>query len=139
LLPDLATLLNRPLAIGARTIANRLVFAPMTFLGHVAFRELLDRFGGCGLFFSEMCSARTVPTEKPSVSRHFRWRAAELPHLACQIMGCEPAEMAAAANTFAPKVLIPMHWGDIVGSKADAEAVKKAFAGTTVIKMPERR
>jgi L-ascorbate metabolism protein UlaG (beta-lactamase superfamily) len=49
------------------------------------------------------------------------------------------AEMAAAANGFKPKVLIPMHWGDIVGSKADAEAVKKAFAGTTVIKAPERK
>jgi L-ascorbate metabolism protein UlaG (beta-lactamase superfamily) len=49
------------------------------------------------------------------------------------------AEMAAAANTFKPKVLIPMHWGDIVGSKADAETVQKAFAGTTVIKSPERK
>jgi L-ascorbate metabolism protein UlaG (beta-lactamase superfamily) len=48
------------------------------------------------------------------------------------------AEMAAAANGFKPQVLIPMHWGDIVGSTADAEAVKKAFAGTTVIKKPER-
>ena len=48
------------------------------------------------------------------------------------------AEMAAAANGFKPQVLIPMHWGDIVGSKADAEAVKQAFAGTTVIKTPER-
>jgi L-ascorbate metabolism protein UlaG (beta-lactamase superfamily) len=49
------------------------------------------------------------------------------------------AEMAAAANTFRPKVLIPMHWGDIVGSKADADAVAKAFTGTTVIKSPENR
>ena len=48
------------------------------------------------------------------------------------------AEMAAAANGFKPKVLIPMHWGDIVGSQADAEAVKKAFAGTTVIKSPTK-
>jgi len=48
------------------------------------------------------------------------------------------AEMAAAANQFEPKVLIPMHWGDIVGSKADAETVKKTFTGTTVIKAPER-
>jgi L-ascorbate metabolism protein UlaG (beta-lactamase superfamily) len=48
------------------------------------------------------------------------------------------AEMAAAANSFQPKVLIPMHWGDIVGSKADAEAVRKGFTGTTVIKAPER-
>jgi L-ascorbate metabolism protein UlaG (beta-lactamase superfamily) len=48
------------------------------------------------------------------------------------------AEMASAANGFKPKVLIPMHWGDIVGSKADAETVKRAFLGTTVIKTPER-
>jgi L-ascorbate metabolism protein UlaG (beta-lactamase superfamily) len=48
------------------------------------------------------------------------------------------AERAAAANGFKPKVLIPMHWGDIVGSRADAEAVKQAFTGTTVIKTPER-
>ena len=48
------------------------------------------------------------------------------------------AEMAAAASLFKPKVLIPMHWGDIVGSKADAETVKKVFTGTTVIKTPER-
>jgi len=48
------------------------------------------------------------------------------------------AEMAAAANGFKPKVLIPMHWGDIVGSKADAETVKTIFSGTTVIKIPER-
>jgi hypothetical protein len=36
-------------------------------------------------------------------------------------------------------VLIPMHWGDIVGSKADAETVKRIFTGTTVIKTPERK
>jgi L-ascorbate metabolism protein UlaG (beta-lactamase superfamily) len=48
------------------------------------------------------------------------------------------AEMAAAANSFKPKVLIPMHWGDIVGSKADADTVKTVFTGTTVIKTPER-
>jgi L-ascorbate metabolism protein UlaG (beta-lactamase superfamily) len=49
------------------------------------------------------------------------------------------AEMAAAANGFKPKVLIPMHWGDIVGSKADADLVARAFSGTTVIKSAERR
>ncbi|MGE5198926.1 MAG: MBL fold metallo-hydrolase [Rhodospirillaceae bacterium] len=48
------------------------------------------------------------------------------------------AEMATAASGFKPRVLIPMHWGDIVGSKADAETVKNVFAGTTVIKTPER-
>jgi L-ascorbate metabolism protein UlaG (beta-lactamase superfamily) len=49
------------------------------------------------------------------------------------------AKMAAAANGFKPRVLIPMHWGDLVWSKADAETVAKAFLGTTVIRPPERR
>ena len=43
-------------------------------------------------------------------------------------------EAAEAANTFKPKILIPMHWGSIVGSKADAEEVRKLFKGETVIK-----
>jgi L-ascorbate metabolism protein UlaG (beta-lactamase superfamily) len=47
-------------------------------------------------------------------------------------------QAAEAANTFKPKVLIPMHWGDIVGSKADAEEVKKLYKGETVILKPER-
>ena len=38
---ELAPLLNRPLTIGNKIIANRLVLAPMTFLGHIAFRQLL--------------------------------------------------------------------------------------------------
>ncbi len=47
-------------------------------------------------------------------------------------------QAAEAANTFMPKVLIPMHWGEVVGSKADAEEVKKLFKGETVILKPER-
>ena len=47
-------------------------------------------------------------------------------------------EVAAAANKFKPKVLIPMHWGDIVGAQADAQAVAKAFKGQTVIRPAER-
>ncbi|MCI0706088.1 MAG: MBL fold metallo-hydrolase [Ignavibacteriae bacterium] len=43
-----------------------------------------------------------------------------------------------AANTFKPQAVIPMHWGDIVGAKADAEGVKKMFKGETIIKVPER-
>jgi L-ascorbate metabolism protein UlaG (beta-lactamase superfamily) len=49
------------------------------------------------------------------------------------------AEVAEAANAFKPAILIPMHWGDIVGSKADAETVAKKFtAGKTVIRPVER-
>jgi L-ascorbate metabolism protein UlaG (beta-lactamase superfamily) len=48
------------------------------------------------------------------------------------------AEVAAAANVFKPAVLVPMHWGDIIGSQQDAEAVAKAFHGRTVLLTVER-
>jgi L-ascorbate metabolism protein UlaG (beta-lactamase superfamily) len=48
------------------------------------------------------------------------------------------AEVAAAANEFKPAILIPMHWGDIVGSREDADAVARAFGGATVIRPVER-
>ena len=48
------------------------------------------------------------------------------------------AEVAAAANACRPGILIPMHWGDIVGSRDDADAVAKAFIGRTVIRPVER-
>lgn len=96
-LEELASLLNRPLRIGSRTIPKRLVFAPMTFLGHIAFRELLSGFGGFGLLFSEMCSSKTIPTENRQVSNHFKWRDEELPFLVCQVMGSDPVHMAEAA------------------------------------------
>ncbi len=47
-------------------------------------------------------------------------------------------EAAAAANIFQPKAVIPMHWGDIVGSKEDVEEFRKAFKGTTIVLTPER-
>ena len=90
--------LNQPLPIGNRIICKRLVLAPMTYLGHVAFRELLASFGGYGLLFSEMCSARRIPYENRQVSAYFRWRDAELPYLVCQIFGDDPSLMAAAAR-----------------------------------------
>jgi nifR3 family TIM-barrel protein len=95
LLPDR---LGRPLVVGGRTLPNRLVLAPMTCLGHVAFRQLLDEMGGCGLFFSEMCSAARIPQENRHTSSHFRWRDAEADRLVVQILGSDPARMAAAAH-----------------------------------------
>ncbi|MEX1274416.1 MAG: MBL fold metallo-hydrolase [Bacteroidota bacterium] len=43
-----------------------------------------------------------------------------------------------AANIFKPRAVIPMHWGDIVGTRADAEEVQKIFKGETIIKSPEK-
>jgi L-ascorbate metabolism protein UlaG (beta-lactamase superfamily) len=43
-----------------------------------------------------------------------------------------------AANHIKPQAVIPMHWGDIVGTKKDAEAVQKEFKGMTIIKTVEQ-
>ncbi|UCF95680.1 MAG: tRNA-dihydrouridine synthase family protein [Desulfobacterales bacterium] len=90
--------LNQPLAIGTKSIAKRLVLAPMAFLGHVAFRELIATFGGYGLLFTEMCSAKSIPQENRFVSPYFKWRDEERPLLVCQIFGAKPPLMAAAAQ-----------------------------------------
>ena len=97
----LSAYLNRPVTVGSGTLSNRLVLAPMTYLGHIAFREVLDRLGGCGLMFTEMCSAKTIPYENPLRSNYFTWRPVELPRLACQILGNDPAVMARAAGRIA--------------------------------------
>jgi L-ascorbate metabolism protein UlaG (beta-lactamase superfamily) len=47
-------------------------------------------------------------------------------------------EAAEAANTFKPKIAIPMHFGDVVGGDEDAQTFKKEFHGETVIKKRER-
>jgi L-ascorbate metabolism protein UlaG (beta-lactamase superfamily) len=46
-------------------------------------------------------------------------------------------EAADIANEFKPTSAIPMHWGTIVGTKADAERFKKLFKGETNILQTE--
>lgn len=94
----LAGLLNRPLTIGGKPVANRLWLAPMAGLSHMAFRQVLDEYGGCGLLFTEMCGARAVPTENPRISTLFCWRQEELAHLVCQIVGATPEDLVPAAR-----------------------------------------
>ena len=48
------------------------------------------------------------------------------------------AEAGDAANAFKPTAVIPMHWGDIIGSRNDAEEFQRVFTGDTIIKSPER-
>ncbi|MFZ2631358.1 MAG: tRNA-dihydrouridine synthase family protein [Desulfosalsimonadaceae bacterium] len=91
-------LINTPLAIGNREIPTRLILAPMSGLTHVAFRELVDRYGGCGLLATEMCSAKALPIENRHVSTVFRWRDAEASRLVCQIFGSDPEIMVQAAR-----------------------------------------
>ena len=95
---DIAEWLRSSLMIRGRTVHNRLMLAPMSKLGHIAFRELLDGYGGCGLMFTEMCSSKALPGANPAVSPCFRWREEELGRLVCQIFGSEPEDMVRAAQ-----------------------------------------
>ena len=92
------TYLRQPLKIGTKSIEKRLILAPLTFLGNIAFRELVSRYGGYGLLYSEMCSAKTVSHENRFVSPCFRWRDEERSRLVCQIFGADPLQMAEAAR-----------------------------------------
>ncbi len=131
---DIAMLLNRPIVIGGKTASNRLFLSPMAGLTHVAFRELVSEYGGCGLLFSEMCSAKTIPTENPSVSTVFRWRDAELAMLVCQIVGATPDIMADAARRIAAEGF----FGVDLNFGCSVAAVCKQQAGAAVLRDPDR-
>ncbi|WP_243544717.1 tRNA dihydrouridine synthase [Pseudodesulfovibrio tunisiensis] len=132
--PELVAQLARPLKIRGRQVANRLWLAPMAGLGHVAFREVLDGYGGCGLLFTEMCTARGLPTEKPSRSSVFRWREEELPRLVCQLMGGDPREMAEAAK----RVEREGFFGVDVNMGCSVSGVVKRHAGADLLRHPDR-
>lgn len=89
--------LLQDLIIGDRVIKNRLVLAPMADLGHIAARRVISGYGGYGLLFTGMCSAKAVRHENPETSLVFKWRKEELSHLVCQIFGPDPDSMARAA------------------------------------------
>jgi nifR3 family TIM-barrel protein len=130
---NLATYLCQPLKIGSEVIDNRLVLAPMTFLGHVAFRELLSRYGGYGLLYSEMCNAKAVPHENRFFSPYFRWRDEERHRLVCQIFGADPAVMARAARRIEREGLfgVDINFGCCNGS------ICRQNCGAAVLKDPD--
>ena len=130
--PALETLLCRPLAIGGRTVGNRLALAPMVQLGNIAFRELLARFGGFGLMFTEMCSARRILHENRYVSPYFRWRDEELPWLVCQIYGNDPSVMADAAR----RIEIEGFFGVDVNFGCAASSICRQAGGAALLKDP---
>lgn len=130
---SLAEYLRQPLKIGNKSIAGRLILAPMTFLGHVAFRELVSRYGGYGLLYSEMCSAKTIPTENRFVSPYFRWRDEERSRLVCQIFGADPAVMARAARRVETEQLfgVDINFGCSNGS------ICRQNCGAAILKDPD--
>jgi len=128
----LADILSRPLKIGQSSIEKRLVLAPMAFLGNVAFRQLVQNYGGHGLLFTEMCSAKRIPNENRDRSPYFRWRDAELPHLVCQIFGGDPMIMAAAAQ----RIEAEQFFGVDINFGCSEVSICRQNCGAAILKSP---
>ncbi len=133
-LPKLADQLGTPITIGGKSIPNRLWLAPMAGLTHTAFRQVLAHYGSCGLAFTEMCSARAVPTENPRISPVFSWHEWELPSLVCQIVGAEPEEMVIAAE----RVEREGFFGVDINMGCSARGMIKREAGAALLKTPDK-
>jgi tRNA-dihydrouridine synthase B len=132
--PDqLKDYLRSPLSIGGKPLASRMVLAPMAGLGHIAFRHLVDEFGGFGLLFTGMCSAKALPHENPRVSKVFNWRPEELPHTVCQIFGPEPGIMAEAAR----RVDREGFFGVDLNFGCSVAAICKKGSGAALLKTPD--
>ncbi|MCP3943108.1 MAG: tRNA-dihydrouridine synthase family protein [Desulfobacteraceae bacterium] len=130
---QLARYLNTSLPIGNKTIGNRMVLAPMAGLGHVALRQLIAEFGGFGLLFTGMCSARAVPHENPLISNVFTWQQAELAFLVCQIFGSEPQSMATAAR----RIEAEGFFGVDLNFGCSVAAICKKGCGAALLKNPD--
>ena len=126
--------IQTPLQIGNRTIDSRLVFAPMSGLGHVAFRELLSDYGHYGLLFSEMSSAKAIPHENRHVSPVFRWRDCERHQLVWQLLGNSPKDMAKAAQRIAREEF----FGVDINMSCSAARIYKRGMGACLLKYKDQ-
>jgi len=129
----LADLLSQPISIGGKTVANRLWLAPMAGLGHIAYREVLEHYGSCGMTFTEMCSAKALPMENRKVSPVFRWNDEELPKLVCQIVGATPEEMIPAAR----RVEDEGFFGLDINMGCSVSGIVKRNSGAALLREPE--
>ncbi|SDK36552.1 putative TIM-barrel protein, nifR3 family [Maridesulfovibrio ferrireducens] len=132
--PKLAAQLSTPIAIGEKTIPNRLWLAPMAGLSHSAFRQVLAHYGSCGLIFTEMCNAKAVPSENPRISPVFRWHEWELPNLVCQLAGSTPEEFVIAAK----RVEREGFFGVDINMGCSARGMIKREGGAALLKMPDK-
>ena len=125
--------LTSPIRIQNTDIENRLWLAPMVGLSHVALRELIRHYGFCGLFFTEMCSAKRLETENPLFSSVFRWQEHELSRLVCQIAGDDPKHMILAAKRIEREGFFAVD----INMGCSVSHIVKQGAGAALLKNPE--
>ena len=93
--------------------------------GHVGFIVTMD-----GISYYHPGDSDFIPEMK-----QVQADVAFLPVCGTYMMTAE--EAVEAAKAIKPKVVIPFHWGSIVGSKADAERFESLYEGRTVILEPK--
>jgi len=84
-----------PFSIKGLRIDPPLLLAPMAGITHLAFRQIVARYGGCGLYVSEMLSAKAVLHENPRHSFFLKRTAVERPFF-YQLAGNDPDLIARA-------------------------------------------
>lgn len=128
-LPELS-LLKQPLHIRNKIIPNRLMLAPMVGLTHIAFRQVVKRFSAPVLLSMEMCSAKSLPSERPDNSQIFRWQDGEQEQMVCQILGSEPKIMAEAAR----RIEDCGFWGVDINMGCSVRAICKQGGGAALLR-----
>ena len=131
---DLQGRLTQPLELGPRTISCRAILAPMAGITHVAFRQVLGRFGGYGLAYTEMCSAKAIAHGQKGQTGYFLFAEQELKNLVCQIMGSEPEDLAAAAKVIEKCGF----FGVDINMGCAVSRICRQGAGAALLKDPDR-
>ena len=130
----LAEKLTTPLSIKDKPLTNRLLLAPMTYLGNIAHRQLLSDYGGYGLLFAEMCGAKTLPVENREVSAFFKWRDEEAHETLFQIFGNNPHTMAQAAKRIEQEGF----WGVDLNFGCSVSQIHRQGCGAALLKTPDQ-
>jgi tRNA-dihydrouridine synthase len=108
-----------------------LYLAPMAGLSHRALRELVESFGGCDLYFSEMLSAPAVVSGGPNE----KWYLDDGPcpaRLVYQLCGASGEELAAAAAALEPSAAL----GIDINMGCSAPAIRRLGSGAAWLSRP---
>ncbi len=86
--------------LGSQTVTPALLMAPMMDVTNQAFRSLIRKYGGCGLFFTEMLNARRVPQENMDSPL---WKGLDVEKdVVVQLLGDDPQTILRAVERLLP-------------------------------------
>lgn len=132
----------KPIIIGALTIAEPVILAPMTGVTDLPFRKIVKRFGA-GLTVTEMIASQAMIRETRQSVQKAAWDLSEVP-VSMQLAGCEPDVMAEAAKLNADRgaAIIDINMGcpvkKIVNGHAGSSLMRDLRLAASLIKATVR-